>query len=288
VQVHTILHETIRIVQPDVAAKKLKLVANLKAEETATSADPDRLQQVFWNLLQNAAKYSSPGGTIHVTTHNDGASIVVAVSDTGIGMTPAEIARCFERFEQGEHNLGGLGLGLSISRSIIELHGGSISATSAGPGYGTTFTVALKSIPAQTRRAEKTTPVASAGTNVQGLAILLVEDHEASRLALERLLQRRGHNVVAVSTVAAALQEGSARKFDMLISDIGLPDGDGYELMTTLSAKYPLIAIAVSGYGTQEDVQRAMAAGFLTHVMKPVTVCKLDEALASATSRQFA
>jgi diguanylate cyclase len=287
VLVHTILHETIRIVRPEIVAKRLKLVVELKAVETATSADPDRLQQVFWNLLQNAAKYSSPGGIIRVSTYNDGASIAVAVSDTGIGMTQAEIARCFERFEQGEHNLGGLGLGLSISRSIIELHGGSISASSAGPGYGTTFTVALKSIPAQAKRSEEKHAVSSQATSTRGLAVLLVEDHEASRLALQRLLQRRGHNVVAVSTVATALEEGAARKFDMLISDIGLPDGDGYELMTKLSEKYSFIAIAVTGYGTEEDVQRAMDAGFLTHVMKPITVHKLDEALAFAADRQL-
>jgi signal transduction histidine kinase/ActR/RegA family two-component response regulator len=284
VDVHTILNDAIRVIRTDLTAKNLELTFEFNAEKTSTSADPGRLQQVFWNLLLNAAKFSLPGGLIHVRTYNDGPIIGIQVSDSGIGMTPAEIARCFEIFEQGEHNLGGLGLGLSISRSIVDLHGGSIIAASPGRGHGTTMSVTLSTLLPKAAPIEQPPEAVPSAPHTTKLSVLLVEDHDASRIALERLLRRRGHNVVATATYGDALQAGQRTKFDVLISDIGLPDGDGYQLMRKLRALQPLIGIAVTGYGREEDLRQAKAAGFSTHVTKPVTIRRLDEVIALAIS----
>jgi signal transduction histidine kinase/ActR/RegA family two-component response regulator len=280
VDAHGIVEDAARIVRADLVAKKLELVLQLEAKRTWTSADPDRLQQVFWNLLLNAAKFTEAGGRVVVRTSNDGDAIVVRVTDTGIGMTESEVGRCFEKFVQGDHTLGGLGLGLSISRSIIELHGGTIAASSAGRGQGATFAVTLATVDGPPPDAEESRAAKVLAANGVRLSVLLVEDHEASRFALERLLVRRGHHVVPAASVADALDAAQRRSFDVVVSDIGLPDGDGYDLMKKLRAQHNLAGIAITGYGMEEDLQRAMEAGFSAHVTKPVTVRRLEDALA--------
>ena len=182
-------------------------------------------------------------------------------------MTRGELARIFEAFSQGDHALqsgphrfGGIGLGLAISQVMVKRHQGSISASSPGRNQGTTFLVKLPLI----RR------------------ILLVEDHQPTSNALARLLARRTHRVVAAACVAEARAAADHEDFDILISDIGLPDGNGYELMTELGNRHGLVGIALSGYGMEMDVSRSRTAGFVTHLIKPVSVETLDRALAEA------
>lgn len=284
VDVHAILHEAIDVVKPALAEKDISLAEELRATDIHATADAARLKQVFWNLLQNAVKFSESGGTITVTTVNAGNRLEVRVCDTGLGMSPAEVGECFESFTQGDHRRGGLGMGLSISRNIVELLGGAIVATSPGRGLGSAFTV---SIPTVTDAAARPAPAASYSASpfeVRALSILLVEDHGPSRTVLQSLLQRRGHTVIAAANGGEALAAGRNHRFDIVVSDIGLPDQDGYQVMQSLRRLQPVVGVAVTGYGMHDDVRRATEAGFVAHVTKPVTMQQLNEALARATA----
>lgn len=206
-------------------------------------------------------------------------------------MSPDELARVFESFTQGEHakedgshHFGGLGLGLTISRVLLQLHSGTIRASSAGRDQGSRFVIELPlavgagagGVP------EAAAPVAApkAGTaHTAGLCILLVEDHEGTRTALTRLLTRRHYKVLAAASVAEALMLAGQGGIDLVVSDIGLPDGDGFALMAELRKEHGLRGIALTGYGMERDVQRAHDAGFVTHLVKPVSIASLEEAL---------
>ncbi len=296
---HRVLREALAAVQSEIEQKGLIMEVNLASDQAGVAGDMVRLQQVFWNVLRNAAKFTAEGGRIRVTTRNHKGEIVVTVEDTGIGMSPEELERIFDPFSQGDHavegisrRFGGLGLGLTIARRLVEHHGGSISAASAGRGHGTTLAISLPlaATPAGGNGNEPppdpvTRPRAGhrsgATTEVRSLQILLVEDHAATRHTLTRLLTRRRHAVVSASSVAAALALAATRPFDLLVSDIGLPDGDGCALMQQLRRQQPRLAgIALSGYGMEEDVARSRAAGFARHFIKPVDVRALDQAIA--------
>lgn len=289
VDVHAVLHETLKTVDLEFADKQLHLELDLTAPECNVEADPVRLQQVFWNLLKNAAKFTDPGGRVTIRSRaRDENKLEVTFTDTGIGMTPEEIQRSFQRFSTGDHRYGGLGLGLSICRAIVDLLGGSITVASAGRGLGTTFAVCLPlaspraaspGSPPSRPRAAAVQPPQTSGS------ILLVEDHEASRVALERSLRRRGYHVTAARNVAEARSKAAASSFDLVISDIGLPDGNGYELMRWLKENYGHAGIALTGYGMEDDVREARAAGFIDHLVKPVNSEALDAALRRATAR---
>jgi CheY-like chemotaxis protein len=280
--IHAILRDAIATFQTGLEAKSLDLAWEFAAEHHRTNVDDNRMHQVFSNLLQNAAKYTPAGGRITVSTCNAGPEIEIRISDTGLGMTPAEMGRCFERFAQGDHPLGGLGLGLAISRSIVELHGGSIAVASAGRGQGSQFLVKLPTVSDPVAHAAHEAPLSSELPAYPGQTVLLVEDHAASRVAVEQLLRKRGYVVTAVGTVRDAIAAGPAARYGILISDIGLPDGDGCGLVRTLGAHAPAVKIAVTGYGMEEDVRRTSDAGFRAHLTKPVTLRKLDAVLAAA------
>jgi two-component system CheB/CheR fusion protein len=253
-------------------------------------ADAARLQQVFWNLLRNAIKFSPPGGRIQVRGHLGSGSeqprlLSISVSDQGQGIDPAMLPRLFRAFEQGQRagSFGGLGLGLAISKGIIELHGGSISAASDGVGKGSTFTLTLPleaaslspqvQAPSLQGHAHESEPAAA-------LRILLVEDHPDTARIMARLLKAEGHHVTRAASVSSALAAADSGEFDVLMSDLGLPDGSGYDLMEQLVQRGRKIpAIAVSGYGRAEDIERSLAAGFCQHLTKPVSFDPLHEAL---------
>jgi CheY-like chemotaxis protein len=275
------------------------LKLNLAGEPLTLNGDAVRLQQVFWNVIKNAVKFTPEGGNITIetfTTRND-EKITVKIIDTGIGMTVQEIGRIFKAFSQGDHagsggshRFGGLGLGLSISRMLVELHAGAISATSAGPGQGATFIIELPLLSAPAGNGSSRTSDAVMATDSpavmpkkSGLRILLVEDHEATRTALAHLLTRRGYKVTTATSVAEARAVAQREKFDLVVSDIGLPDGDGYILMSELRAKFNLQGIALSGYGMEQDVKRGQKAGFIAHLIKPVRVESLEKALSEMT-----
>ncbi|HWA24595.1 MAG TPA: MHYT domain-containing protein [Lacunisphaera sp.] len=282
VDVHDIIEEAIEVVKPAMEGKNIRLERKLEALSRHAFADPSRLKQVFWNLLQNAVKFSEPGGTITVATEGSGESLEIRVTDAGLGMDPAELARCFDSFAQGRHQRGGLGMGLAISRSIIGLLGGTIAAASPGRGQGSSFVVTLKTVPAPTVPPPRSISYSAPPFAMPALAVLLVEDHEASRVVLKKLLQRQGHDVTAAATAGEALAAGRQRQFDLVVSDIGLPDQDGYELMQSLRRTQPVVGVALTGYGMTDDIRRAMESGFAAHVTKPVTAQQLTEALAKA------
>ena len=248
-----------------------------------------RVQQIFWNLLQNAVKFTPPGGVITVRTRNPAdktGALVVEIADTGFGIEPEMLGKVFDAFTQGEHSsahrFGGLGLGLAITQRLIELQNGKISAESRGRNRGTTFRVEFPLAPSKVRPADEPTADPSVTPSVKARRILLVEDHEQTRSTLAQLLGQRSHSVVGVTTAAAAREIAAARRCDLVISDLGLPDGDGYALMAELRDAYGLPGIALSGYGTEEDVKRSRASGFFTHLTKPVDIRALEAAIAVA------
>jgi CheY-like chemotaxis protein len=255
-----------------------------------------RLQQIFWNVLKNAIKFTPDGGTVSLKTSIDQprARIRCDVTDTGVGLTPGELERIFDAFEQGDHagkkgskKFGGLGLGLAIARTLVELHSGLISASSEGIGCGSRFTIELPLAANQTGAVSTVGPVQESAPgpfvpcNV-GLRILLVEDHGPTRAALSPLLSRRKHQVSVAATLAEARKRAKAETFDLLITDIGLPDGSGYELMAELGASKNLKGIAMTGFGMEEDIARSSQVGFSAHLTNPVKMQSMDSAIVAA------
>jgi CheY-like chemotaxis protein len=286
------LHDTIRraveITAAAAAVKSIAPVLELRAGRAGVAGDPERLQQVFINLLGNAIKFTPAAGSVTVATRTDDARgrIVVRITDTGIGLRADEIGRIFQPFAQGSHAgetgspvYGGLGLGLAIVEELTVRHGGRVNASSPGPGQGATFEVELPLIDEPAAAAGASRPEAAAPA--PGRRILLVEDHANTRAVLARLLMRRGHQVLAVGTRVAAVDAAARQDFDVLVSDLGLPDGDGCGLFRELRTLRPgLTGIAISGFGMAGDLRRSTEAGFSAHLVKPVTVAKVEAALA--------
>lgn len=296
--VHFVLKEAVSTVRAEAEIKNIEIELDLRAEDPSVYGDAVRLQQVFWNVLKNAVKFTPDSGKVAVKTFAGDGSLFIKVIDTGIGLKPAELERVFDAFSQGEHadgmthRFGGLGLGLAISRRLIELHSGSIHASSSGPGTGSTFTIQLPLMRSEQNAGAKITAGSAAAAKLSSTTtltkrprrILLVEDHEQTRTVLMQLLVRRHYDVVPAGSVAQARAEADngSRKFDLVISDIGLPDGNGYDLMNELREKFNLKGIALTGYGMERDVARSQSSGFIAHLTKPVRMETLDNALASA------
>ncbi len=278
---HGLIQHTAEIVRSDGLNKKVRMFFTLEAERHHALADPARLQQVIWNLIKNALKFTPTGGTITVSTRNDAEGwIVVSVEDTGIGISAAALPHVFKAFEQGDiagqHRYGGLGLGLAISHAIVQVHGGALRAESSGAGQGATFSISLGTVDAPAA----TTPAAARLPAQRGtLRLLIVEDHETTRTVLSRLLSRDGHTVTTAGTVHEALLAFDAARFDLVISDLGLPDGSGLDLMRELQRQRPVPGIALSGYGMEEDLRQTKAAGFFAHLVKPVNMGQLRQLL---------
>jgi PAS domain S-box-containing protein len=289
VDVHIALHDAAGTVRADVDSKNIELTLNLTAKTRIVCGDAVRLRQIFWNVLKNAAKFTPERGKILVETRTlTDERLVVVVSDTGIGMEPQELERVFGAFAQGTHHFGGLGLGLAISRALVELQAGCIRAESAGKGKGATFSIELpvaqevKQSEAPSTRANPPAPVPVKKVPPRDIRILLVEDHEPTRASLTYLLSRRSYKVTPVGSLAEARSVVGKKKFNLLISDIGLPDGNGCDLMEELKKKSHLKGIALTGYGMEHDVSRSYAAGFAAHLTKPVRMESLDDALSVA------
>lgn len=292
--IHAVLQDSIATIEDEIKQKQITLVRQFNAEKPAVLIDAVRLQQVFWNLLRNAAKFTPGKGRITIETRvsADGDVLAIEITDTGIGMSAEEINRIFQPFSQGDHasnghRFGGLGLGLAISQKLVELHGGQIHASSDGRDKGSVFIVSLplameagKSGVSTDITPEIMSPVAS--SKKTGLRILLVEDHEPTRTALKHLLTRRLYEVVTAVSVAEARSFLRVQKFNLLISDIGLPDGNGCELMTELKNDSSIKGIALTGFGMEQDIMRSHEAGFVAHLTKPVRVQSLEAAIDGA------
>jgi CheY-like chemotaxis protein len=282
---HHIINSAVDVCLADIQMKNLQLKVELNAHNVNVHADVVRLQQAFWNVLRNAVKFTREHGIISITSGTTGENkIWVRVADSGIGFMPDSGPSLFQAFEQGGNAVtrqyGGLGLGLAISKSIVDAHNGSISAESAGPGKGATFTFEfpLARMPFQ-KTIRHSPPPSAAGANSK-IRILLVEDHKDTRVSIQRLLGIAGHNVLPAASGAEALAIAAANPIDLVVSDLGLPDMTGHELMKQLRSAHGLQGIALSGYGMEEDVERSRLAGFQNHLTKPVSFEQLKDVIA--------
>ncbi|HEX4928981.1 MAG TPA: ATP-binding protein [Burkholderiales bacterium] len=260
-----------------------------RLEPAWIDADPTRIEQVVANLLTNAAKYTPAGGAITVSVGREGPDAVLRVADEGIGMPPELVERVFEPFVQGERPLdrsyGGLGIGLTLVRRLAELHGGSSSAASAGPGRGSVFTVRLPALEPPLRPAART----AEQTPARVRDVLIVEDNADARETLKRLLEVDGHRVRAAADAAAALAALRSALPEVALIDIGLPGMDGYELArrirTELDPERRVLLVAVTGYGLAEDRRRSVDAGFDSHLVKPLEARALAAVLERGVNR---
>jgi len=286
--VRRVLGDAIAQERDEMTRKEIALHLKLNTERDIVFGDAVRLQQIFWNLLNNAVKFTGSGGTIAVETSASQNQMIIRITDTGIGMIPEELSRLFTAFSQGAHaengsRFGGLGLGLAISQRLAEFHSGKISASSEGRGKGSVFVVELPlaQAPEEMDLNDPAEPVRSLSKpdRKNAICVLLVEDHEPTRTSLARLLMHRHYDVVAAATMAEARALASTNDFQLLISDIGLPDGNGYDLMMELRKERPVKGIALTGYGMEHDVARSQSAGFMAHLIKPVGIQSLETAL---------
>ena len=277
---HEVITNVVEICRPEAQARNLTLQLNLRAGAHHVLGDAAKYQQIVWNLLKNAIKFTAENGEITISSSNPEPQLLaIAVHDTGIGIEPEVMNRIFDPFEQGERafqrHYGGLGLGLAISKSLAQAHGGTLIARSEGHDRGSTFILTMKTVPAPPRIVKLTSPVPES----RPLRILLVDDHQDTCVALERLLVRRGHLVAAAHNVRSAMETAARNSFDLLISDIALPDGTGTELMTYLHAISRIPGIAISGFGMNGDIEKSIDAGFAEHLVKPVKMENLEAAI---------
>ena len=289
VSLEDVAQAAIDVVAPGAAAKQITIESAFAENVPAVSGDAERLQQVIWNLLSNALKFTEPGGRIRLAIVDDGANVTLSVSDNGQGVSPDFIPYVFDRFRQADASAsrrhGGLGLGLSLVRQIVELHGGKVGAESGGVKQGSLFWVSLPSVPELDRRASPRVTAADPVT-LDDVSVLIVDDETDARELLVAMLEKFGATVRALANAADPLAILSGDEFepDVLVSDVGMPKTDGFSLIRTIrkleSAKTRnLPAIAVTAYANSEDRVRALVAGYQKHIPKPVDCNALAAAI---------
>lgn len=287
VNVHDLLQHAMQTCCDEQFDKRgLHIEWRLAARSRVVTADSTRLQQVFWNLISNAIKFTPPGGAITIRTADlDANHIRIQVSDTGKGIEPDKLATIFNPFDQGSPDTpchyGGLGLGLAIAKAIVEMHGGTITADSKSIGQGATFTVTLATAVQKEAPAGGAGPAPAGEERHDGRAprILLVEDHQPTAFVLARMFKRWGWESALATSVKSALDLAGKQSFDLVISDLGLPDGSGHDLMQQLRDAHGLKGIALSGYGMESDVEKSLASGFVVHLVKPLNFEDLRHAV---------
>lgn len=251
--------------------------------------DAMRLQQVVWNLLTNAIKFTPEGGEIKITLHREPKQTILSIQDTGVGIEPDFLPFVFEAFRQADasstRKVGGLGLGLAITRNLVELHGGTIGVQSAGIGQGSTFTIAL---PNPQAKSQDSSPYPSISvpdqtSNLDGVRILVVDDEQDSRDLIQFVLETSGAIVVVAESVAAALEVLSHDPPDLIVSDLGMPEADGFDLIRAVRSRSGAVsqtpAIALTAYASELTQQQAILAGFQQHLVKPIYPDKLLQAV---------
>jgi CheY-like chemotaxis protein len=271
-----LLRNALEICQADIEEKHLDLRLDLRARKVHLRADPARVQQIFWNLIKNSVKFTPKNGRIFLSTSNDAdAQLRVEVADTGAGIEASALPKIFDAFEQGGRTrTGGLGLGLAISKTLVEAHRGTITAESAGLHQGAKFTVTF---PTSSEVSETAAPpVLAAAPQRKSKRILLVEDHEDTNRSLTNLLRLRGYQVQSATDVQSAIDLSRNVQFDVLISDLGLPDGSGIDIIQQIRTERPVFGIALTGFGMEDDVRKSQDAGFSHHLVKPIDLNKLD------------
>ncbi|HET9930147.1 MAG TPA: ATP-binding protein, partial [Polyangiaceae bacterium] len=280
----SIVEDAIEVVKPSADQKRITLEFAASSLPATLSGDADRLQQVVWNLLSNAIKFTDTGGTVEVRLDDDGALVTLEIRDTGYGISAEFLPRIFERFRQADSSaarkFGGLGLGLTIVRHLVELHGGRVSASSAGLGLGSQFRVELPAhAPVETGETRKSSKFPAAREVLAGLEVLLVEDDGDTREFLKTSLEMEGNVVCAVASADEAIEALKRRSFDVLLSDIGMPGRDGYDLIRSVRARgdgaRDVLAIALTAYARDVDRDAALNAGFDAHLPKPLDLARL-------------
>lgn len=293
-----VITAAIETIRPSADARQIRLHSLLDSTIGRTRGDPNRLQQVLWNLLTNAVKFTPQGGRIQVVLERVSSHVEITVADSGIGIKSEFLPYVFDRFRQADasttRRFGGLGLGLSIVRNLVEMHGGTVSVRSAGENEGTTFTIALPLLavdtePSRRRRTSRADEVSLEDIELptlDGATVLIVDDEADTRLLVQRILEDRGARVLTAASATEGLTLIAREKVDLMVSDIGMPGMDGYQLIEqvrTLDGRRsgPLPAIAVTAYARPEDRQRSLLAGYQTHIPKPLEARELIAAIAS-------
>ena len=281
VDAHEIIREALGIAQAEILEKRLKTSVGLNAKKHNIWADPIRIQQVFWNLISNAVKFTPSGGQIEIRTSNDDRDhFLFEITDSGIGIDIKQQQSLFQPFQQeGQigRQFGGLGLGLAISKHLVDLHGGAITAESRGRSHGTTFKITLDVL--KDRVGRSGVPATVPRKPTKSLRILLVEDHADTRQTLSRLLSHFGHDISVAESSQTALDIVKVKQFDVVLSDIGLPDGSGYDVISQAKQKQAVKGVALTGFGSDEDIRRGQEAGFDFHLVKPVDFHELRSVL---------
>jgi len=273
-----LLHNALNIMRSQLARKSLQVSIKLEASNHRILADPTRIGQVFWNLLANAAKFTPEKGEISVRSFDAAPGILgFEISDSGRGIDVDVVPRLFKPFQQGRAGNEGLGLGLTICRAILNLHDGLITGRNRTDGPGAVFTVELKTIRIST--AEHSEQILDESGESPSLRILIVEDHEHTAAVMRKLLAREGHDVQVATTMRKAMEILHSSRIDLLVSDLGLPDGNGFQVMRELTNISGAKGIAISGYGMEQDVERSNRAGFSAHLTKPINMVKLKETI---------
>lgn len=286
---HALVQVVVDMLEGQVREKRLQLTLDLDAANPMVHADEARMQQVLWNLLRNAIKFTGEAGRITVRTRLECTQFILECSDTGIGIDPEALPRIFSAFEQADREVsqrfGGLGLGLAIARGLVAEHKGELTASSDGRGQGATFTLHLRS---QMEAGETATVAPDDRQGVQdgGWKLLLVEDNPDAAETIAMCLEAYGYQVTHVDTCAAAVRTAQQQQFDLVLTDLGLPDGSGIDVGRALSRSVPVVAL--SGYGATPDLQRSAMAGFSGHLVKPAEPQAIHAALQKALLKRAA
>jgi len=282
-----VIKTALESVQPAAEAKEIRLQSMLDPDAGPIKGDPNRLQQVVWNLVSNAVKFTPKGGRIEVHLERVDSHVEISVSDSGVGMSPDFLLHVFERFRQQDGSItrsqGGLGLGLAIVKQLVEHHGGSVEARSAGQGQGSTFIVKLPVAMAGARNAEAEAAHGLSDTSdisLEGMLILAVDDDPDACAVLRRILEERNARVEVANSAGEALEKLQHIAPDLIISDIGMPERDGYAFVADLRnsddkrlREVPVVAL--TAFARPEDRIRALQSGYNMHVTKPVNPLEL-------------
>jgi len=290
---HEVINNAIETVRQSALSKNIRIQPMLDTRIGLVRGDPTRLQQILWNLLSNAIKFTPKAGRVQVILESVNSHAEISIEDTGVGIKPEFLPHVFERFRQADaattRQFGGLGLGLSLVKSLVELHGGSVRVKSPGENQGSTFIVSLPV--AHVRAEEKQRSVGSRSVDdiqlpqLQGVRVLVVDDEADGRELIARILEGRGAKPQVASSAEEALDVLAREQFDVLLSDIGMPGTDGFELIRRARLLYagrpsPLPAIAITAYARTEDRQRSLLAGFHMHLSKPIEARELIASIA--------
>jgi len=290
--IHQILQRAYEICRNEIEAKNLEVEFQLRASDAHVEGDPARLQQVFWNLIKNSVKFTPDKGRIIIETLNPTPDKIEArVIDTGIGIEQEKIGKIFNAFEQGSditRRFGGLGLGLAISKALIDAHGGTIRVQSSGKDQGAIFSVELNTvltpIDRDGDRKDQQVDREPEQTVSKHRRVLLVDDHYDTCIGMKRMLERHGYEITLAHSAEQAVEKVRTEEFDLLISDIGLPDRSGYELMREVRLNKDLPGIALSGFGSEQDANQAREAGFAEHLTKPINFERLEKTIQTLLS----